>query len=107
MKRVIFVAFVVLFASCSKESSQADLPIKQDTMAVIVYQMQKAKAIVATVKDTTASQANRLSAFRQDIFQEHNVSEKSFDSCWTYYLSNPAQMDTLLNKVSKLVAKDL
>ena len=107
MKKVVILLFIVSFASCGKEKSQTDLPITQDTMAEIVFQMQKAKAVTLVLRDTTLVQQNKFLVHRKDILNKYNVSEQSFDSCWNYYLGDTIQMKILLNKVSKLTKKDL
>ena len=106
MKKVVILLFIVSFASCGKEKSQTDLPIKQDTMAEILFQMQKAKAVALVLRDTAVVQQNKFVVHRKDILKKYNVSEQSFDSCWNYYLGDTTQMKILLDKVNKLADKD-
>lgn len=94
-----------MVVSCAKNAAEADLPIKQETMAHIIFDMQKAKAIVAVVKDTLASDQTRLQDFRKGILQKYNVNQADFDKTWDYYLNHSSAMDSLLLKLSLISEK--
>jgi hypothetical protein len=105
MKRIVIIlcAMVLVIVSCKESKTEREnLPIKKDVMIKIIYDIQKAKAIVAITKDSTQSNESRLQSFNYDILRKHNTTQSAFDSTWNYYFANPTQMDSLLKKVSNL-----
>ncbi|MDR1726191.1 MAG: DUF4296 domain-containing protein [Bacteroidales bacterium] len=101
MKKIILL-LAIWFVACQNKEPLTPQPINEDTMAHIIYDIQKAKAIVTIVPDSTIKKDIRLQMFQEDIFKKYNTNQKEFDSTWNFYLNNKNRMNTLLQKVSKM-----
>jgi hypothetical protein len=95
----------MIFAACAKDNAEPASNVPRATMANIIYDMQKAKAIVAIVKDSSNSVETGLEAYRTDILRHYNVNQSAFDSTWAWYLLNENELDSLLKMVERISAK--
>jgi hypothetical protein len=99
MKILKYLLIAAAFLSCSKKETADNLPIKPDTMASIIYDMQKAKAVAAITQDSTINDKQLLEELGKGILKKYDINQSTFDSCWQFYLANPQQMEILLKKI--------
>ena len=101
MMRVGLIFFtLILFYSC-KDSVPSGI-IKQDKMQQVLWDVLRADALSQEIvkKDSTKSAAVESAILTKKVFLIHHVSEEEFKKSYSYYISHPNLMKTMMDSVN-------
>lgn len=92
----------ILGAACKGRTASGRIPIPQDTMQILMWEMFEADAYNETrsALDTNYRHDTAYASLYTDIFRTHHVTRSDFNDSYTYYMGQP---DVLRKMVDSLV----
>lgn len=99
MQKIIFFILLLagFIASCSDDSVPINI-IGPDKMTAILKDMHVAEAAVS-VDVPGDSVRQYIADYYTAIYKKHNISQKEFNKSFDYYISHPAKLDKVYQKI--------
>jgi hypothetical protein len=99
MKRLLLTPLLLLFA-CSKDSnSKPDRLLSKDQMVNLLTDLHLAEAKIQTLNYKSADSGKiAYLQLEEQVFTSHNITKKDYDSSFSYYNKNLAELNEIYEK---------
>lgn len=96
----VILTCVFLWAASACQNS-VDAPIPQEKFMTVLYDIHTAEGLLETESQNMRDSMSKI--YYAQIFQKHGVTQIDFDSTMAIYTRNPTQMDTVYNRLLRIV----
>lgn len=105
LKQFLLLCISVIVFSCAdkdvKEAVPADV-LDKNTMAEVMADLSLAEAVIS-IKTIQNPAFNTDSLVKFNIFKQHSITQKQFDSSMTYYSAHPNEFKEVYDLVLKKI----
>ena len=96
-----FVFSMMIFVSCNKGGSRH---LSSEKMQLVLSDVHLAESYSIIVNQDSAHQFNTrnldsLAVYYKTIFKHHNITPEEFEQSLNWYRENPAELDSLYQKI--------
>ncbi len=106
LSKINSILFLAFFFSACYQSIPIEKPIlSEDKMIIILKDIHLAEALLSEITDRRAKDSTAI-IYYNEIFRIHQVDTANFEQSMNAYFSNPAQLDSLYNKVSLKIGEE-
>jgi hypothetical protein len=93
MKQYFFI--LLMLSSCRNEKPL----IEEKLMVDMICDMQVAEAMAIKSDTISANQNKMYKALQHDLFEKNKITERQFDSAYTYYMSDMKRAQVIYDQV--------
>lgn len=99
----IILSCVFLLAGSACQSAP-DAPIPQEKLISVLYDIHTSEGLLESESQNVRDSMAKI--YYAQIFHKHGVTQTDFDSTMAIYTRNPTQMDTVYNRLLRIVKAD-
>lgn len=100
MNRIVFVIFLLILSSCNGDRAPKNL-LAEDKMEAVLWDMARAQALasIEAKNDSTINADEQTKVLSNIVFQTHQISEKTFNESYNWYIKHPEVFQKLLDSL--------
>ncbi len=101
---VLFIAFVVLFASCGNKDRVPDGILTKREMQAVMWDMVRMGEFLngfVLYKDSLIDKTAASEKWYSKVYETHKINKEQFDRSYTYYEKHPLLLKEILDSLSR------
>lgn len=99
--KVLCAALSALLFVCVACQNALNAPVSEEKLINVLYDIHTAEALLESESQNMRDSMTKK--YYAQIYQKHGISQVDFDSTMAIYTRNPTQLDTVYNRVLRIV----
>lgn len=94
----VLLAFLFVWAACQ---NALDAPVSEEKLVTVLYDIHTAEALLEGESQNMRDSMTKI--YYTQIYQKQGITQIDFDSTMAIYTRNPTHLDTVYNRVLRIV----